>query len=235
QELDPDQQHERYLKAGQFSVETPGQLSVEINIPVLRMGNIQNGKLDWADLVYTDDKDEIKKYRLVPGDVLFNRTNSPALVGKTAMYNGERDAIFAGYLIRIVAGPHLDARYLTYALNSPSGREFSWNAKTDGVSQSNISASKLNEFALAVPPIEEQHEIVRRIESAFAKIDRLAKEAKRALELVARLDEAILAKAFRGELVPQDENDEPAEHLLARIRAEREASPKGKRGRGAKG
>ncbi|MDO6967038.1 restriction endonuclease subunit S [Rhizobium alvei] len=191
------------------------------SIPVLRMGNIQNGQLDWADLVYTDDKDEIEKYRLFPGDVLFNRTNSPALVGKTAMYNGERDAIFAGYLIRIVAGPDLDARYLTYALNSPSGREFSWNAKTDGVSQSNISASKLKEFAFAAPQLEEQHEIVRRIESAFAKVDRLAKKAKRALELVGRLDEAILAKAFRGELVPQDENDEPAGLLLERIRQAR--------------
>ncbi|MGL3607637.1 restriction endonuclease subunit S [Rhizobium sp. G187] len=221
--------------AGSFAYGSAAKSQKSGSIPVLRMGNIQTGKLDWADLVYTDDKDEIEKYRLVPGDVLFNRTNSPALVGKTAMYDGERDAIFAGYLIRIVAGPDLDARYLTYALNSPFGREFSWNAKTDGVSQSNISASKLKEFAFAVPPLEEQHEIVRRIESAFAKIDRLAKEAKRALELVGRLDEAILAKAFRGELVPQDENDEPAEHLLARIRAEREAAPKGKRGRGAKG
>ena len=68
--------------------------------------------------------------------------------------------------------------------------------------------------------------------SSFAKIDRLAKEAKRALKLVGRLDEAFLAKAFRGELVPQDENDEPAEHLLVRIRAEREAAPKVRRGRG---
>jgi type I restriction enzyme, S subunit len=77
-----------------------------------------------------------------------------------------------------------------------------------------------------------QLECVTAIESAFAKIDRLAKEAKRALELVGRLDEAILAKAFRGELVPQDQNDEPAERLLARIRAERETAPKVKRGRG---
>ena len=211
--------------AGSFAYGSAAKSQKSGSIPVLRMGNIQNGKLDWADLVYTDDKDEIEKYRLVPGDVLFNRTNSPALVGKTALYNGEREAIFAGYLIRIVAGPHLDARYLTYALNSPSGREFSWNAKTDGISQSNISASKLKEFALAVPPIEEQHEIVRRIESAFAKIDRLAKEAKRALELVGRLDEAILAKAFRGELVPQDENDEPASLLLDRIREARTGEP----------
>ncbi|WP_139790586.1 restriction endonuclease subunit S [Rhizobium rhizosphaerae] len=100
--------------------------------------------------------------------------------------------------------------------------------------QPNLNLSIVKAIELPLPPLEEQHKIVRRIESAFAKIDRLAKEAKRALELVGRLDEAILAKAFRGELVPQDENDEPAEHLLARIRAERERAPKGRRGRGAK-
>lgn len=217
--------------AGSFAYGSASKSQKAGKVPVLRMGNIQEWKLDWSDLVYSDDENEIEKYRLQPGDVLFNRTNSPALVGKTALFNGEREAIFAGYLIRIVAGPTLRPQYLTYALNSPSGREFSWNVKTDGVSQSNISATKLKEFPFTVPELGEQDEIVRRIESAFAKIDRLAKEAKRALELVGRLDEAILAKAFRGELVPQDENDEPAELLLARIRAEREREPKARRER----
>jgi len=68
---------------------------------VLRMGNIQNGRFDWNDLVYTSDKTEIEKYLLRKDDVLFNRTNSPELVGKTAIYKGERTAIFAGYLIRV--------------------------------------------------------------------------------------------------------------------------------------
>ena len=76
-------------------------------------------------------------------------------------------------------------------------------------------------------PLEEQKEIVRRIESAFQKIDRLAAEAKRALALTDKLDEAILAKAFRGDLVPQDPTDEPASTLLERIKAERAAQPKG--------
>lgn len=106
--------------------------------------------------------------------------------------------------------------------------------KVHGATRPRINLSQLKHYPLLVPPLEEQHEIVRRIEAAFARIDRLAKEAKRALELVGRLDEAILAKAFRGELVPQDENDEPAEHLLARIRAERAAAPKARRGRAAK-
>ncbi|MEQ9564756.1 MAG: restriction endonuclease subunit S, partial [Pseudomonadales bacterium] len=188
-----------------------------------------DGELDWSDLVYSNDENEIAKYVLKSGDVLFNRTNSPALVGKTAIYQGEHKAIYAGYLIRIVAGPDLLPEYLNYALNSPEGRAFSWRVKSDGVSQSNISAAKLRGFEFSVPPLDEQKEIVSRIASAFEKIDRLTAKANRALELTDKLDEAILARAFRGELVPQYPNDEPASILLERILAERAAAPKVKR------
>ena len=58
-------------------------------VPVLRMGNIQNAKFDWVDLAYTSDVDEIAEYLLYDGDVLFNRTNSPELVGKSAIFRGE--------------------------------------------------------------------------------------------------------------------------------------------------
>lgn len=82
-----------------------------------------------------------------------------------------------------------------------------------------------------IPPLEEQAEIVRRIEAAFARIDRMVEEATRAAHLLDRLDQRLLAKAFRGELVPQDPNDEPAAELLARIKAARAAAPRPKRGR----
>jgi type I restriction enzyme S subunit len=89
------------------------------SVPVLRMGNIQNGGIDWEKLVYSTDKSEIKKYLLDYNDVLFNRTNSPELVGKTAIFKSERPAIFAGYLIRIaVKKQELEADYLNYFLNS---------------------------------------------------------------------------------------------------------------------
>lgn len=200
-------------------------------VPVLRMGNIQDGKLDWADLVFSNDAAEIAKYRLEPGDVLFNRTNSPALVGKTALFNGEREAIYAGYLIKVRCKPELLPAFLTYCLNAPNGRAYSWEVKTDGVSQSNINAKKLAAFRFDLPSPEEQAEIVRRVESAFNWIDRLAADATSARKLIDHLDQAILAKAFRGELVPQDPIDEPATTLLERIRTERAAAPKAKRGR----
>ncbi len=79
------------------------------NVVVLRMGNLQQGEIDWSDLAYSNDLDDIERYKLFPGDVLFNRTNSAALVGKTAIYRGEYPAIYAGYLIK------LDYETLKYA------------------------------------------------------------------------------------------------------------------------
>lgn len=96
--------------------------------------------------------------------------------------------------------------------------------------QPNLNLSIVKAIRLPLPEFSEQTQIVQCIESAFQKIDRLAAEAKRALELVGKLDEAILAKAFKGQLVPQDPNDEPASVLLERIKAERAAAPKAGRG-----
>lgn len=195
-------------------------------VPVLRMGNIQNGQIDWTDLVYTSDAKEIAKYNLQPGDILFNRTNSPELVGKTGIYRGERRAIFAGYLIRIKNNPSLNSEYLNFCLNASYAKEWCLQVKTDGVSQSNINAQKLSEFIIPLPPLPEQQEIVRRVEALFKKADAIEARYRKAKAFVDKLTQSILAKAFRGELVSQDPNDEPASVLLERIRAEKEKAQK---------
>lgn len=92
--------------------------------------------------------------------------------------------------------------------------------------QPNLNLGILKRTRLPLPPQPEQKEIVRRLEAAFAWIDRLASEATNARKLVDHLDQAVLAKAFRGELVPQVPADEPASVLLERIRAERGAAPR---------
>lgn len=204
--------------------------------PVLRIPNVANGRIDLSDLKHASfNEKELKKLALLEGDLLIIRSNgSLDLVGRSAVVDAAAAGmLFAGYLIRIrLALSKAMPSFIQYWMQSFAVRRTIEDAAKSTSGVNNVNSQQLQALQLKLPPLEEQHEIVRRIESAFAKIDRLAKEAKRALELVGRLDEAILAKAFRGELVPQDENDEPAEHLLARIRAERETAPKGKRGRG---
>ncbi|EKQ67673.1 restriction endonuclease S subunit [Leptolyngbyaceae cyanobacterium JSC-12] len=91
-----------------------------------------------------------------------------------------------------------------------------------------INKAGLYKLPIPIPPIEEQKEIVRRVEERFEKIDKIEQEYQKAVKLCDRLEQATLAKAFRGELVPQDPNDEPASVLLERIRAERQAQSQGK-------
>lgn len=228
----PEVWHWASLHGGILSASygTASKSSKEGKIPVLRMGNLQGGKLDWSDLVYSSDENENLKYALKSGDILFNRTNSPDLVGKTSIYRGERPAIYAGYLIRVQTNPlYLLPEYLNICLNSPYGKDYCWAVKSDGVSQSNINAEKLKNLPLPYCSVNEQTEIVRRVETLFAFADRLETRLASATAAAERLTPSLLAKAFRGELVPQDPNDEPASELLKRLAAQREAAPKAKR------
>jgi|SRR5215469_4803178 len=195
-------------------------------VPVLRMGNIQNGKLDWNDLVYTSDEAEIDSYRLKPKTVLFNRTNSPELVGKTAIYIGQRPAIFAGYLIRVNHYPELDPEYLNFCLNTNYARNFCESVKTDGVSQSNINAKKLGTFDVPFCRLGEQREIVKRVQKLLALADQIEARFTEAKKRVDSITQSLLAKAFRGELVATEyklakaegRSFESAEQLLERIK-----------------
>ena len=203
--------------------------------PYLRSANITWAGVDTSDVkeMNFDDAD-FKRFKLEVGDLLLNEGSGSAKeVGKPAIWRGEiADCCYQNTLLRVQ--PHRcssEYAYYYFLLTARAGRFVS---STQGVNIQHIGREGLACYPFPLAPEPEQHEIVRRIESAFAKIDRLAAEAKRALALVGRLDEAVLAKAFRGELVPQDENDEPAATLLARIRAEREAAPKVTRGRKAR-
>lgn len=192
------------------------------SIPVIRMGNIQRGEINWEKLVFSSDKKEIEKYTLEPNDVLFNRTNSPKLVGKTAIYRGEKPAIYAGYLIRVRPHKILNPEYLNYCLGSQYGRDYCWKVKSDGVSQSNINAKKLAAFKVPLCCPEEQALIVEKIKENFSFIERIEHQYNKASDQISTLKISILTKAFRGELVPQNPNDEPANELLKRIKIERE-------------
>jgi type I restriction enzyme, S subunit len=117
-----------------------------------------------------------------------------------------------------------------YGLQSPNLQK-QISDKSSATAQANIFLGSIKSLVLSVPNLEEQHEIVRRVEALFAKADRIETQYKTARQQVDRLTPALLAKAFRGQLVPQDPTDEPASALLERIRQQRDASPEPKKKR----
>lgn len=133
---------------------------------VLRMGNIQNGEIDFSDLVYSNNDEDFSKLELKNGDVLFNRTNSPEWVGKTAIFrNHKTPCIFAGYLIRINQSEQIIGAYLNYFLNSSCARKQGNEVVSLAVNQANISGAKLSDYFIPIPPLLEQHRIVEKLDA----------------------------------------------------------------------
>ncbi len=171
-------------------------------VPVLRMGNIQNGLFDWSNLVYTSNVEEIEKYYLQYNDVLFNRTNSPELVGKTAIYKGEQPAIFAGYLIRIHRKEEvINADFLNYYLNSPVAFAYGKTVMSASINQANINGTKLKGYPVPLPPIEEQVKIVSKLDTLKHETQQLKITYQEKLDDLEELKKSILQKAFNGEII----------------------------------
>lgn len=189
---------------------------------VLRMGNITTiGSIDYSNLVYSSNEDDIKQYALEKGDLVFNRTNSSEWVGKTAIYKGEQPAIYAGYLIRI-RPLIIHSEYLNIIMNSTYYRNWCYEVKTDAVNQSNINAQKLSQLMIPIPPLEEQSRIVNEMEKWLVAVIKIEDEATELQSLIKSEKSQILDLALHGKLVPQDPNDEPASELLKRINPQAE-------------
>jgi type I restriction enzyme S subunit len=202
-------------------------------VPVLRIPNVVSGVVDLSDLKYADfDKQEVSKLALQIGDILMVRSNgSVSLVGRSALVDqSAAGMLFAGYLIRLrVNRSQVDPRFLHMMLASPDLRlAIEREAKsTSGVN--NINSRQIEALQVPLPHLDEQLATVARAETLLQKIDVTVKEATSAATLLDRLDQSILAKAFRGELVRQDPAEEPASILFDRIRAERAGTETHKR------
>lgn len=167
-------------------------------IPVLRMGNIVEGELNFDELKYLPaEHDEFPKLLLKPGDILFNRTNSPELVGKTAVFSGTpKECSFASYLIRVRLVDGVAPKLLAAYINSAHGRSWVKSVVTQQVGQANVNGTKLQALAVPLPPRDEQHRII-------AEVDRLlsiAREAEAEVDInlarASRLRASVLQKAF---------------------------------------
>ena len=201
-------------------------------VPFLRSLNVKANSIDRRNLVFIDQDFHaaLAKSRLTSGTIVVIRTGEP---GVAAVVPEELDGANCSDLVICrpvdALNPHFAARYANsdFATRIIQGNQV-------GVAQQHFNVGAMSVLPVPVAPEAEQEEIVRRVDRAFAEIDRLAAEAAAARRLLDRLDQAILAKAFRGELVPQDPADEPATVLLDRIRAERAGAPARRRGRNAR-
>ena len=204
--------------------------------PYLRVQNVFEDRLDLSDVMTMDfPGEDFQRYRLHPGDILLNEGQSPEYLGRPAMYRGELPgACFTNTLIRFQAYPHVDAEFalIVFRHYMHSGRYLRAGTTTTNIAH--LGAGRFGDIEFPLPSLEEQTEIVRRVETLFAFADRLEARLAQAQTAATRLTPALLAKAFRGELVPQDPNDEPAAELLRRLQAERASAPKASTGRGRK-
>lgn len=151
--------------------------------PILRMNNLQDGNVLTEQvkggLQYVDlDDVTLAKFRLQPGELLFNRTNSSELVGKTSLFELSGDFIFASYLIRLqLDNRRLDPRFANYYLNMSATQARMKQLASRGVSQSNINATKLKGFEVPIPSVSEQRDIAAQLATVDAKL--AAAEARR--------------------------------------------------------
>jgi type I restriction enzyme S subunit len=202
-----------------------------VGAPVLRIPNVVNGVINQTDLKYAKlPHAEFEQLRLREGDLLLIRSNgSVSLVGTTAIVGmKDRDFAYAGYLMRL--RPKLDTimpQYLNIAFATQDMRfQIELNARsTSGVN--NINSEEVRSLRIALPPLPEQQEIVRRVDALFAVADAIEARYEKARKHVERLTQSVLATAFRGELVPtehalaaaENRTYESASALLERIKS----------------
>jgi type I restriction enzyme S subunit len=195
-------------------------------VPVIRMGNIQDGDVRYDVLKYLPvDHDEFPDLLLEPGDLLFNRTNSPELVGKSAIYRRAGSAYsFASYLIRVRFIVGVVPEFIAGFINSLDGRVWVGSVVVQQVGQANVNGSKLRACRIPLPPEREQARIVAELDRLVTVLNATEQSGRANLTRCARLRQSILKWAFEGKLADQDPADEPAADLLARIRADRAAA-----------
>ena len=195
------------------------------DVPVLRMGNIQDGKVVYDKLVFSNNVEDNRKYLLQDGDLLFNRTNSAELVGKTAIFKGNRHVIYAGYLI-LLRPIKTNSEYLNYIFSSPYVRSYCKEVKTIGVQQCNINAEKVSQLLVPIAPFEEQMRIVDKIKEVLPSVDKYSISQYNLdllnVSLSERLKKSILQEAIQGRLVPQIAEEGTAQELLEQIKAEKQ-------------
>ncbi|MFE9169398.1 restriction endonuclease subunit S [Streptomyces kebangsaanensis] len=203
-------------------------------VPYLRVANVQRGRLDLENVatIRVPPK-KAEQLRLKVGDVLMNEGGDRDKLGRGWVWRGEvSDAIHQNHVFRArIRQGLLMPELLSWYANG-AAKWFEENGK-QSTNLASISLSKIKNLPVPVPPETEQGRIAERIEERLVQLRHARVAAERVLRQGGKLRNALLRKAFEGNLVPQDKADEPAAAVLARIAAERATQPKPKRTRKA--
>ena len=199
--------------------------------PLLRGANVAPGNVDWTDKAALRPglEETFAAYRLYEGDIVIAMDRPVISSGLKIARLKKTDA--GCLLVQRVANPQPSQWILPDFLMAVLCSDLFMQQIADhstGSDLPHISGNDILTTPCPLPPLSIQKRIADHISTTFARADRLEAEAARAVHLLDRLEAAILAKAFRGELVPQDPTDEPASALLARIRHSREEAAKPK-------
>jgi type I restriction enzyme, S subunit len=202
----------------------------------LRITDIQDGRVDWSTVPSCDiAKEQIPKYRLSSGDLVFARTG--ATTGKSFLIGECPEAVFASYLIRVRVSADVDSRYLSAFFQSPDyWRQIEGGKR--GIGQPNVNGSVLGEVQFPVAPLPEQRLIVAEIEKQFARLEAGVAALRRVQANLKRYRAAVLTAACEGCLVPTESElaktghrkskFETGEGLLAHILVNRRQKWKGR-------
>jgi type I restriction enzyme S subunit len=187
----------------------------DAGVPLVRISNIQDGNVGLDDCAKLPLGKADWNFAVEKGDLLV--AMSGATTGKFGIYQGDKRCLQNQ---RVGNVKILDAREVLPGFRNIALQSLKRRIEEDayGGAQPNISPAKIEALPFACPPQTEQQEIVRRVEGMFALADQIEARFEKARAHAKKLTPSLLARAFRGELVPQDPNDEPASVLLERIK-----------------
>jgi type I restriction enzyme S subunit len=195
--------------------------SISLQVPYLRVANVYQNRLELDEVLRIGvTQQELERTRLVKGDLLFVEGNgSLDQIGRLAMWDGSiPECVHQNHLIKFRAGNLVEPRYVLLQMMSQDGRSQLVEKAISSAGLHSLSISKISDVNLPVAPLPEQQEIERRVEGLFALADQLEARLSAAQRQVGALTPSLLARAFSGQLVPQNPTDEPAQKLLERIR-----------------
>ena len=187
------------------------------------------GRVDVAPEVFVEcNAGEVERFALRAGDILFNTRNSLELVGKNGLVRKSppAPAVFNNNLMRIRTVSAVLPAFLNYQMCAPDFRNKMEKVKKATTSVAAVYGRDLWPLVVVIPSTAEQEQIVVELDRQLDAIEQMEADIETNLQKAEALRQAILKKAFAGELVPPDPADEPAATLLARLRTERAAAPK---------